>query len=51
MLWIEKHENGRRLYFRDWRIHHFHFGAMLVATGIALILRDLKDLREALRRD
>ena len=51
MLWIEKHPDGRRLYFRDRRIHHYTAGLGLIGIGIAMILRDLADVREALRRD
>lgn len=50
VFWIEAHENGRRLYFRDWRIHHYHAGLAAIAVGVLLILRDLSDAVEALRR-
>lgn len=50
MFWIEKHENGRRLWFRDTRLHHFHFGFGLVGIGIALIARDVRDLLDAIRK-
>jgi hypothetical protein len=50
VFWIEAHENGRRLYFRDWRIHHYHAGLAAIAAGVLLILRDLPDVRQALSR-
>lgn len=43
MLWIQKHENGRRLYFRDWRIHHGLTGACLTIVGVALMIHDWTD--------